>query len=261
MMKLSELKTKKIGIVLSGGGVKAGAHIGVLKALTERNIYPEIVSGVSAGAIVGALYANDVGVEEMLKFFRETPLLKYSFFTLNKPGLFDTDRYREFLEIHFKEDNFEALKRPLHIVATNLEDGCEEFFNLGQLIEPILASAALPPVFSPVKFNNILYVDGGVMNNFPIEPLQDKCDFIIGSYTSSMVPVTKQDLNSSLKLTTRTNVLMIHANSAFKLSIPDILFRPNKLEDIGVLDKKGLEKAYNIGYEHANSVLDNFFQE
>ncbi|NNK81610.1 MAG: patatin-like phospholipase family protein [Flavobacteriaceae bacterium] len=259
-MKISELKNKKTGIVLSGGGVKAGAHIGVLKALTERKIYPEVVSGVSAGAIVGALYANDVGAEEMLKFFKETPLLKYNFFTLNKPGLFDTDRYREFLEVHFKENNFEALKRALHIVATNLEDGCEAFFNSGKLIEPILASAALPPVFSPVKFNNVLYIDGGVMNNFPIEPLQNKCDFIIGCYTSSMVPVSKKNLNSSLKLTTRTNVLMIHANSAYKLSIPDILFRPNNLDDIGVLDKKGLEKAYNIGYEHANSMLDNYFK-
>lgn len=260
-MKISDLKNKKLGLVLSGGGVKGAAHIGVLKALSEHEIYPEIVSGVSAGAIVGSLYANDISIHDMLMFFKETPLLHYNFLAINKPGFFNTDKYKRFLEFHFPENSFEALKRPLHIVATNLENGNAEFFNSGELITPILASAALPPVFSPVMFNDTLYVDGGVMNNFPVEPLIDSCDIIIGCYTSSMMPLTKSQLKNSLQLTQRTNILMLHANASHKLHIADILFRPPNLNKIGVLDKKSLEKAYTIGYDYACKTLDDFLKD
>lgn len=255
-MKLDDLKNKKIGLVLSGGGVKGGAHIGVIKALLERNIIPQRVSGVSAGAIVGALYANEVSTEDMLYFFKNTPLLKYNFLTFNKPGFFDTNKYKQFLKDYFRDNSFESLKWPLHIVATNLEEGKAEYFNTGELITPILASAALPPVFSPITINNKLYVDGGVMNNFPVEPLLDKCDFIVGCYTSSMMPISNKQLKNSFQLTQRTNVLMLHANASPKLEIPDLLFRPPNLAKIGLLDKSGLEKSYSIGYEHACELLD-----
>jgi len=69
------------------------AHIGILKALNEHDIYPDIISGVSAGAIVGALYAKGKIPLGMLAFFKETPLFKYNFFSFNKPGLFDTEKY------------------------------------------------------------------------------------------------------------------------------------------------------------------------
>lgn len=257
-MKVDNLSTKKIGLVLSGGGVKGVAHIGVIKALTERGIYPEVVSGVSAGAIVGALYANGVSTDDMLKFFKETPLLKYNFVTLNKSGLFDTDRYRVFLEKYFPINTFESLQKELFITATNLEKGVSTVFHNGPLMRCILASAALPPVFSPEIIDDTMYSDGGMMNNFPVEPLVGRTDFIFGCYTSTMKEVDKEELNSSYQLSQRANLLMLHANTVDKLRIPDVLFRPTGLEHIGVLDKSGLEKAYDIGYKHAEKVLNQF---
>ena len=100
-MKISDFSDKTIGLVLSGGGVKGIAHIGVLKALMQRDIYPDIISGASAGALVGGLYADGASVEDMLSFFKETPLLKYNFMTINKPGLFDTDKYHFYIKIVF----------------------------------------------------------------------------------------------------------------------------------------------------------------
>lgn len=255
-MKIDKLNNKKIGLVLSGGGVKGAAHVGVIKALTERGISPDVISGVSAGAIVGAFYANNVPVDEMLNFFKETPLLKYNFVTINKSGLFDTDRYRIFLEKFFPENTFESLQRELFITATNLQKGKSVIFNKGLLIKTILASAALPPVFSPEIIDGEMYSDGGMMNNFPIEPLIDTTDFIFGCYTSTMKEVGKDELSSSYHLTQRANLLMLHANTVDKLSIPDVLFRPTGLEHIGVIDKSGLEKAFDIGYDHAAKVLE-----
>ncbi|MFD0860820.1 patatin-like phospholipase family protein [Sungkyunkwania multivorans] len=255
-MKLEEFTSKKVGIVLSGGGIKGMAHIGVLEALSERGILPQIVSGASAGALIGALYAKDIAPEEMLRFFKNTPLFRYNFFTLYKPGLIDTERYRGFFEDYFPEDNFSELHRQLFVVATNLEKGESVIFEEGPLIKALLASAALPPVFSPVEIDNLHYTDGGVMNNFPVEPLVGKCDLIIGSYVTAMREVDRSGFSSSLQLTNRANLLLMHANCLPKLDIPDLLFIPEHLDRIGILDKKGIEQAYIMGYDHASRLLD-----
>jgi NTE family protein len=256
-MKLQDLKVKTVGLVLSGGGVKGMAHIGIIKALNERDIYPDTISGVSAGAIVGALYANGTSPLNMLAFFKETPLFKYNFFTINKPGLFDTEKYYLFFSKYFEKDAFEALEKELFVTATNLQAGIPKVFSSGELIRPLLASAALPPVFNPVTINGHLYADGGIMNNFPLEPLTNRAEYIIGCYTSGMKEIGKTVLKNPLQLANRTNRLMLHANSREKLFATDILFRPKDLEYIKVLGQKGIDKAFLIGYDHASRHLDN----
>lgn len=259
-MKLETLNNQSIGLVLSGGGVKGMAHIGVLKALTERNIYPGYISGVSAGALVGGLYADGASITDMLYFFKETPLLKYNFVSINKPGLFDTDKYLSFFEDFFSAHYFEKLEKRLWVVATNLLKGQTDFFNKGELLQPLLASAALPPVFSPVNIDGQLFSDGGIMNNFPVEPLTSACDIIIGCYTSSKREIGKGQVKNAFQISQRANLLMLHANAMDKLYVPDLLFTPEELGVIGVLDKKGIDKAFVIGYDHANRVLDNWLQ-
>ncbi|WP_337251783.1 patatin-like phospholipase family protein [Maribacter halichondriae] len=187
------LKSESVGLVLSGGGVRGMAHIGVIRALEEHAVSAKIVSGSSVGALVGALYANGTSVADMLSFFKETPLFKYNFFTIMKPGLVDTERYFEVFQRYFPE-YFEELKRELYVVATNMQKGEEEFFSSGELVRPLLASAALPPVFSPLEINNCFYADGGIMNNFPLEPLKNKVDYIIGSNVSVIKQVEKKTL-------------------------------------------------------------------
>ena len=108
------------------------------------------------------------------------------------------------------------------MVTTNLQKGEQVFFEKGELFKPLLASAALPPVFSPVSIDGTMYADGGIMNNFPVEPLVDNCDVIIGSYTSSMKEVGKGQLKTSVQISQRTNLLMLHANSREKLCVPDL---------------------------------------
>ena len=127
------------------------------------------------------------------------------------------------------------------------------------MIRPLLASAALPPVFSPVEMNGQLYADGGIMNNFPFEPLVGKADFVIGSNVSIVGEVQKKELNNSIQLTSRVTGLMIYAINKAKLDACDLLISPKELENIGVLDRKGIEKAYAIGYEHAARSLEKRF--
>ncbi|MEM7382499.1 MAG: patatin-like phospholipase family protein [Bacteroidota bacterium] len=255
-MKKTLSKSKSIGLVLSGGGVRGMAHIGLIKALKEHHIEIASVSGSSVGALVGALYCNGNSTEEMLAFFKETPLFKYNFFTINKPGFLDTDRYFSIFKGYFPEDQFEHLEKELFVVATDLQGGHEKVFSRGALIKPLLASAALPPVFSPVEIDGVLYADGGIMNNFPKEYLPQKTDFTIGSNVSIAGYVDKNGLKNALQLTGRVTGLMIYALGKDKLRNCDLAIEPKELEEIGVLDKKGIEKAFEIGYEYASTILE-----
>ncbi|MEX0361030.1 MAG: patatin-like phospholipase family protein [Allomuricauda sp.] len=119
---------KSVGLVLSGGGIRGMAHIGLLKAMEEKGVQAQLVAGSSVGALVGALYANGNSIEEMLQFFKETPLFKYDFFAINKPGFIDTERYFKIFKGYFPEDSFEALRIPLFVVATDLLKGEERVF-------------------------------------------------------------------------------------------------------------------------------------
>lgn len=249
----------KVGIVLSGGGIKGMAHIGILKALEEFNISPQFISGASAGALVGVLYAQGASPEDMLNFFKNTPLFKYNFFTLLKPGFLDTDKYLTILDSYFTKKTFETLDKQLTVVATDLENGVSRYFDSGPLLRPVLASAALPPIFSPVRIDGILYSDGGIMDNFPVTPLSSKSDFIIGSYTSTNQDIAQKELGNAIKLATRVNNLMLHANAFKKLEDCDLLFKPKGLESIAILDKKGIDKAFHIGYINAVEVLNRIY--
>ena len=248
-----------MGLVLSGGGVRGMAHIGLIKAMQEHGLQADFVAGSSVGALVGALYANGNSIEEMLQFFKETPLFQYSYFAINKPGFIDTERYFTIFEKYFPHNSFESLKTPLCVLATDLLKGEEKVFQKGPLIKPLLASAALTPVFSPVEINGTLYADGGIMNNFPKEYLEDRTDFIVGSNVSIAAELQKKDLKNSLQLAGRVTGLMIYASSHKKLHECDLFIEPMELEEIGVLDKKGIEKAFAIGYEHGNRALEEAF--
>jgi len=227
------------------------AHIGLLKAMEECGLEAQVIAGSSIGALVGALYAQGHTITDMLKFFKDTPLFRYNFFALGKAGLLDTERYSAIFKAYFPEDSFENLKKELFVVTTNLEMGEEEIIHQGELILPLLASAALPPVFSPVKYKGMLHADGGIMNNFPTEPLVNRAEFVIGSNVSIVAPAQKKDLTNSFQLTGRTTGLMIYAINRKKMKSCDILIEPKALERIGILDRRGIEKAYALGYEAA----------
>lgn len=253
---MAKKKKNEKGLVLSGGGIRGMAHIGLIKALRERGWEADRVAGTSIGALVGAFYANSNTVEDMLSFFKETPLFQYNFFTINKAGFIDTERYYKLLKAYFPEDTFASLDLPLHVVATDLLQGEEICFSEGELIRALLASAALTPVFSPVKVGKLLCADGGIMNNFPKEYLDEHCSTIVGSNVTIAGEMHKKDLKNPFQITARVTSLMIYTSSKKKLGQCQWAVEPKELESIGVLDKSSIEKAFTIGYDHASRELD-----
>ena len=171
----------KIGLVLSGGGAKGAAHIGVLKALNEHGIYPDVVSGVSSGSIIGALYCAGYSPDEILELTHNNALLKVFKLNILHKGMTDQTYLRDFLMNHLNAADFSDLKLPLHICVSNINTGKYEIISEGNhLIEALLASCAMPLVYNSITLNNNKYVDGGWLNNLPIEPLLETADKIIG---------------------------------------------------------------------------------
>lgn len=249
---------EEIGLVLSGGCVRAIAHIGLIKVLLENDIVPNHISGTSGGALVGALYAAGYNPEGMIDFFKQTPILDFSLYALKKPGFLDSEKYEKFFKKYFNENAFEKLKYPLSTTATNLLSGKLEYFNEGELIKPLIASCALPPLFSPLKINNNYYSDGGILNNFPVEPLKDKkLNKIIGSFVNPITPIKDSDINTSLKLVYRVYHIGLESNNVKKFHLCNYVFEPKEVYKIGTLETKGMDKALEIGYNHAKKEINN----
>ncbi len=244
------MKKYNLGVVLSGGSVRGSAHLGFLKRLEELHHKPEIIAGTSAGAMIGAFYAAGKSFEEILNFFKTTPLFRYNSINPLKIGIFDTDKYESVIK-DFLPNTFEELEIPLVICATNVLNGQATYFSSGDLHRALLASCAIPLIFAPVEINGVPYIDGGVLDNFPVEQIQHKCHNIIGSYLGNPGIVDKNEINSKLKITTRANQLLMYSAAKYKFEKTNFTLE-YQLQEYGYFDQKKMEEIYNVGYDFAS---------
>src|ERR1700741_305047 len=174
----------RTGLVLSGGGARGFAHIGVVKALQEKNISFDMISGTSAGSMIGVFLADGFSPDEIIEIFKEYELLGILNFLSWKPGLLSFDKLKKLLQNNLRNRTFEKLRMPFFVAATDYRNGEQKVFDSGDLIEPILAASSIPMLFNPVYINKIPYVDGGISSNLPIEPLEVKVERLIGVHVN-----------------------------------------------------------------------------
>ena len=237
----------KIGLVLSGGGIRGIAHLGVLQALSEAGIKFNRISGTSAGSIVGALFAQGIEPAEILKVFMNTHLYKYIRPAFSVKGLMSLDKIRTLLLEYIPHNSFEGLSTPMIIAATNFNECKVRYFSSGELINPILASSAIPVFFKPIEIEGKMYIDGGVLNNFPVEPLRSDCDFIIGS-SCNHLPDT-DTIESYFSLIERSIIMSINSDMAVKAAYCDVIIEPHGMGTTRVFDVKKTEEIYWLAYE------------
>ena len=243
------------GLALSGGGARGFAHLGVLQALNETGIYPDVVSGTSAGALVGALYCDGYSPGEILKIMKTSSRLNYMRPSLPRDGLLQISGIIKILETHLRSKTFSELKIPLFVTATDLNNGKPVYFSAGELLDPVIASASIPVLFKPVIINNIYYVDGGVLDNLPIKPIENKCCFTIGSFVN---PVGYENTISGLvKIAERTFMLSMSKEISEKSKRFDLFIAPPELRNYSILDPEKAEDLFNIGYRETIEKLKN----
>ena len=253
------IKKFKVGLVLSGGGAKGLAHIGVLKVIDSLNIKIDYIGGTSMGAIVGGMYASGYSGKEIEYAFSQMDIekliqdyvprsskgfnqkrndelyfltLPFKKFKITSPsglskGMYNFNTFSR-LTHHVKDiKDFSKLPIPFFCVATNIETGEEVLLKEGVLAQAMIASGALPTLYNPVEIDGKLLVDGGVKNNYPVEELQGLgLDIIIG--------VDVQDgLRERIDLQSVTNVLMQISNfntiekMKDKIALTDIYIKPD----------------------------------
>ncbi len=252
-MSETETKQYKTGIVLSGGGARGFAHLGVLKALNESNIYPEVISCVSAGSIVGVLYADGYSPDEILELFEHTDLYHMLRFYRPSLGILKAAGLRKLLTKQLSVERIEDLSMPVIISATNFETASTEYFTEGSIVDAVMASSAIPLILKPYTINGKMYVDGGLMNNLPIEPLLGKCDDIIGVNVNPVKPMSQ--FNSFRNYADRVLHLAIRANVNNNILKCDMYIEPEKLSDFQLFKVSAAREIFDTGYKHTKQLL------
>jgi len=280
----------RIGLVLSGGGARGLAHVGVIQVLEEMKIPISCIAGTSMGAIVGGLYASGMSPAEMetlvtgmawneafkdkpppneLTFRRKRDAADYLInfdlgykdgkFTIPK-GLLQGQNLNLMLKslLLGKEgvDDFDTLNIPFRAVATDIETGDAVILHKGELVKAIRASMSIPGVFAPVEIDGRILVDGGVANNVPINiARQMGADVVIVVDIGTSLS-TRKELTSSVEITSQLTSIMIQRNSAQQictLTGKDILVRPD-LGDITTGDFMRAGEAIAKGRQKAETM-------
>jgi len=246
----------KIGLVLSGGGARGFAHLGVIKALNEAGIYPDVISGTSAGAIAGGFYADGHSPDEILHFFVEKGLYKYVEFIIPNKGFLKISGLLRLINCHMRASDFSELKIPLFVAATDLNNVKTVYFSSGNLLRAIVASSSIPVMFQPFIIDGITYVDGGVTDNLPLNPIKDNCEVLIGVNVN---PIGYQEsFDKIMSIAERSFHIAFNAGIFEKKHLFDLYIEPQDLNKYGIFDVAKSNEIFETGYKAAKKKLKAF---
>ena len=236
----------RLGLALSGGGARGLAHIGVLKELERANIQVDYLAGTSMGGVIAAAYSSGLPItkiEAIAHEYAETrTLLRLADPTIPRNGLFKGDQLEVFFRQHLGERTFDDMRIPLTLVAVDLNKGQEVHLREGPVADAVRATVSIPGVFAPVERDGQRLVDGGLLNNLPVDIVRQMgADIVLAvdvyakndgisfwqllgqkRFISSTVGGSIAVLGDSLNL-------LIHQNSVYKLQQfpPDFLLQPS----------------------------------
>lgn len=247
---------EKRPFTLSGGGCRGFAHLGVMKAFMEHGIYPSEISGTSAGAIAGVFLAQGYEPDEIKEIFIKNmgiTLFAWNGFNL---GFMSMKRIQLFIRNNLRYTTFEELKFPLYVTASNFETGKQVIFSKGDVMEPVMASSSIPAVFPPTFINGIPYVDGGLSNNLPTEPLADKIADMICVYLN---PVKLLDPRKE----TMAEIIDRAVHLSFRPTVDRVsagcymYVEPPELANYGLFDIRKVAEIMDVGYRYTKEYLKN----
>lgn len=247
-------KRYRLGVVFSGGFIKGFAHLGVSQALFEYGFKPDIISGTSAGALVGAFIADGKEPYEILHVFDNHNFFDLTKFARSLKGLFTLKEFIDFLKGNLSVLRIEDLKIPLVITASDLDHGISVQFRKGDLPLCIAASCCMPVMFAPVVINGTNYVDGGVFKNLPVSPVRNECEEIIAINLS--VINAKQYKKNAISIATRCYNFMFCNNAMHDKEMADVLIELKGLEKYSNRELEKAGEIFNIGYSQAKEKLE-----
>lgn len=284
-------KDFKVGLVLSGGGAKGFAHIGVLKVLEEAGVKVDFIGGTSMGALVGGLYASGYSAKELdsiIRILEFNKILQEEVPRKAKP-FFDKEngeRYIFSLPIRNKKislpialakgqsalnkltlltqhvaaiNDFNKLPIPFLCIGTDIETGEQVILNKGYLPEALRASSAFPTLFEPVEIDGRILLDGGIVNNFPVdEVIAMGATVIIGVDVQSGLG-NRNDIDNAVKVIDQIVGFSVDKKNNEKVELVDVYLNP-KVENYNVVSFENLEEIMREGERVARLQLGAFIQ-
>ena len=245
-MKQRVKRKFKIGLCLSGGGVRGFAHIGAFKAFEELGIHFDMVAGTSVGAICSMLYASGYTYDVMVE---RTSNIKTSDLRKSKFGFLPsrTDSLQELINDLAPVEKIEELKLPMFAVAVDIKTGEEKHFSTGDIAPIIAGSCAIPYVFYPVEYRGLRLVDGGVKNNIPADVLRaNGCDYVVTIDCNCGRGKGTKSSKFTAQLKASFQIMLVN-NSSQGLECSDVIICP-KLTGVKVLKVDGKDAIIQEGY-------------
>ena len=250
----------KIGLALSGGAARGIAHIGALKALKEAQIPIDMVAGTSSGALIGALYASRLDIETIERVALDLKWREFADFTLPKMGLISGKGIEEFISEHTGVSDFKELKIPLAIITTDLISEREVVFREGLLARIVQASCSIPGVYTPVKYKDMLLVDGGVINILPTDVLRRMgADFVIGVDVNTKATIGPEPKNVFQVILQSWDVISRQGAKRARQDA-DLIIYP-EIGDISKVDLKRARELLQAGYQATREVIPQITKE
>lgn len=244
---------REYAFVLSGGGARGYAHIGVLQAFAEQGILPRAISGTSAGAIAGALICDGYTPLEAAEIFRNYKLTPRFRLTRHSLGL-SLHFLEAFLQRYLRHTDFEHLHIPLFVCATDFTNGQLKVFDRGPIIPAVLAASAIPIIFPPVYIDGKPYVDGGLSSNLPVEPFLDRYAPIVGVHVNPL-PEYDPSKRSFIRNLERTLNFAIRGVVHRNMMHCQWFIEPPGLSQYGLFDTHKFDEIYQIGFRYARTYI------
>ena len=277
----------KVGLVLSGGGAKGMAHIGALKVIEEAGVQIDYIGGTSMGAIVGGLYASGYSAAALDSIFRSVDfnsIIQDDFPRGNKSFYEKEDSERYALTLPFNQfklsfpkgisggqniynklvrllyhvkdvDNFNRLPIPFFCMATDVEKGSVVLLDSGYLPEAILASGSFPSLFEPAEVDDQVLIDGGVLNNYPVEEVRALGGELIIGVDVQHGLRDREELKSATDILLQINNYRTVGAMEEKASLTDIYIKPD-MEDYSVIDFDRIDNIISAGENAASEQMD-----
>lgn len=246
-----------IALVLGGGSARGAFHLGFLDFCEQNNIQIQAYSGSSIGAIISASHASGIRAKEQLKIFSSKELrqaLKFNYF---RNGLLKIDSSNKIIKELLPIERLEDIPKPVWVNAYDIRKNELHYFNTGNTITLCMASSALVPLFKPVNYEGMYLIDGGLFDNLPIKPLENK-----GYDIHTLDLFTREENHkpfkiNPIKIIKKTLFKQLYINNKYTLESTNHYLGSPLIRDFSLFSFKELDKCFKLGYKEAqNHFLD-----
>ena len=248
----------KISLALSGGAARGAFHLGVIAALERNNVEIAAVSGTSIGAVIAMSVGSRVSAFDMLRLFKSRAFRKVFQFNYFKKGILRINEKATILKEIAPIDRLEQMKIPTFVTCVDLPSGEIVRFNEGETIKLAIASSALIPIFRPIVYENYTLIDGGFMDNLPVEPLLGLSYPVV---SVNLFPLNTQPKSNIFSGLERAIYLSILASSKQKIEQSDLCISDSSLDDFGLFTFKQLEACFELGYRKGCESILTFMSQ